>query len=151
MRLILDTNVLRKLCHPGHHADVRDWLRAWLERDDCELLVSAAAEYELRRGYLWQLDRHPKARVVLARLNQYCESLTVLPIERGTLHRAAQLWADARKGGYKTAPDHHVDWDVIIASQALELGAVVVTNNARHFTVYGADARDWPDIPAPPA
>ena len=64
---------------------------------------------------------------------------------------AAELWAQARLRGFQTAPDHHIDWDVIIASQAIELGAVVVTSNARHFTAYGAEARDWPDITAPPA
>jgi len=153
MRLILDTNLLRRLCHTTHHPDLLEWLQAWLERelehDDTGIFISAAVEFELRRGYLWQLDKHPSVRFVLARLDMYCDTLTVLPITQQTLHRAAQLWADARRGGYKTAPDHHIDWDVIIASQALELGAVVVTSNTRHFTCYGADARDWPDIAAP--
>jgi len=153
MRLVLDTNMLRRLCHTRAHDDARMWLQKWIGLRQggfaVDITISAAAAYELRRSYLWKLDTHPWIPQAMQRLDQVCRLLEIEPVTNSVLRRAAQLWADARRGGYKTAPDHHIDWDVIIASQALELDAIVVTSNARHFTCYGADARDWPDIAVP--
>jgi len=152
MRLLLDTNILMKICHPKQHADVKDWLQGWLGRaaggDDVEIHVSAAADYELRRGYLWKLDKHPNEPKALNRLDQLLELFDLKPVSNNHLRMAAGHWADARHGGYATASERDVDWDVIIASQAAEMNAIVVTNNTKHLVRYGVDAKDWSEIPA---
>ncbi|MFH1746575.1 MAG: PIN domain-containing protein [Planctomycetota bacterium] len=153
MRFLLDTNVLIRLCHPTRHPEIKQWLQAWIVHAqkvrDVELLISAAADYEARRGYLWKLDNHPDESKALARLDNLCKLLGMCPISGEVLREAAQFWSDARKGGYSTAPERHIDWDVIIAAQAANLTAVVVTSNADHISRYGVDASDWTDIPPP--
>jgi len=157
MRLLIDTNVLMKICHPRTYPDAARWFTAWiryvLQNDDAEILLTCAADYELRRGYLYKLQKQDDADAAeaLRRLDGFCEDLTVLPMNAATAKRAAQHWADARSGGYPTADERGVDWDVIIASQADELNAIVVTNNTNHLSRYDVEAKDWPDIPAPTA
>lgn len=152
MRLLLDTNILMKICHPKQHAEVKDWLKGWLGRaadgDDVEIHVSAAADYELRRGYLWKLNKHPNEPKALERLDRLLALLDLKPVSNDHLRVAAVHWADARRGGYATAPERNVDWDVIIASQAAEMNAVVVTNNTKHLSRYGVEAKDWSEITA---
>lgn len=151
MRLLLDTNILMKICHPKQHPEVKDWLKAWLGRtadgDDVVIHVSAAADYELRRGYLWKLNRHPNEQKALDRLDQLLELLDLEPVTNDHLRVAAARWAKARRGGYATAAERDVDWDVIIATQAAEMEAVVVTNNTDHLSRYGVDAKDWSEVP----
>lgn len=154
MRLLIDTNILRKVCHPKRHAEVKDWLQRWLDcvadGEEVEIYVSAAADYELRRGYLWKLDRHPNEPKALARLNRLTNLLGVHAVSNDHFLAAAQHWADARRGGYPTAGERGMDWDVVIASQAAELNAVVVTENTEHLARYGVEAKNWSQIPAPP-
>ena len=72
----------------------------------------------------------------------------VRAITTTAMRRAADLWADARRGERPTAPDHALDGDVILASQALGLhpGEVVVaTTNPRHLRRY-VDAVRWADL-----
>lgn len=153
MRLLLDTNVLIKLCHPTRHPEIKEWLQGWIAHaqrvQDVELLISAAADYEARRGYLWKLGKHPDEPKALARLDQLCESREMCPISEAVLRKASRFWSEARRGGYSTAPERDIDWDVIIAAQATDLTAVVVTSSIAHISRYGVDARDWRDIPPP--
>lgn len=153
MRLLIDTNVLVQICHPKRYADVKNWIDAWfklaLERDDVEIFLSAVADFELRRGYLWKLDRYPNAPKGLNRLDQIGRLLGVYPVSNDHFLSAAQHWANARRGGYSTAPERDVDWDVIIARQAADLNAIVVTYNTKHLIRYGVDAKQWSEIPAP--
>ena len=156
MRLLLDTNALIKLCHPRQDEEaqkIREWLKTWLARaqatGDHEVIISAAADYEARRGYLWKLEKHPDEPKALARLDQFCELLGVYPLSQDVLHDAARFWSNARKGGYSTGPERDVDWDVLVAAQAKKLGAVVVTTNSRDISRYGVDARNWDKIPPP--
>lgn len=153
MRLLLDTNVLMRLCHPGRYPDVKSWIRTWADYAaravDVEIIVSAVSDYELRRGYLYKADRKADEDKALERLDQLCELLGVQQISQSNLRVAAQLWADARRGEYSTASERDVDWDVLIAAQAREIPAVVVTSNAKHVKRYGVDAKDWHEIPTP--
>lgn len=132
---------------------MREWLQDWLSfaqaGGDVEIVISAAADYELRRGYLWKLDRHEDEHRALARLDELCGLLGVHTVSDNVLRDAAGMWAAARRGGYSTASDRDVDWDVIIAAQAKEIPAVVVTTNGQHIQRYGVDARDWDQIPIP--
>ncbi len=153
MRLLLDTNVLRRLCHPNRHADVQAWYRGWVNYGhaggEVEFVISAIADYELRRGYIYRLDQSHDARTSLENLDELCEVWDVQQISARNFREAARLWADARRGGYSTAPEHDVDWDILIAAQAKEIPAVVVTSNEKHLIRYNVDARDWNKIPVP--
>jgi predicted nucleic acid-binding protein len=153
MRLLLDTNLLRRLCHPHRHADVRAWFQGWLshagDSGDVEIAVSSVADYELRRGYLWKLDRHEDEPKALRRLDELCELLDCQNVSIDVLRLAAQLWAKARRAGVSTDAESRVDWDVVIAAQATIEPAIVVTSNTSHFTRYGVVARDWDELDVP--
>jgi len=153
MRLLLDTNLLMRACHPKNHPDVKGWLQAWLDyagrTNGVEIVVSSVADYELRRGYLSELDRKDDERKAMDRLDQLCAALGVQPVSSRNFLDAAAMWANARRKGYPTASERDVDWDVIIAAQAKEFPAIVVTSNEKHLSRYGVDARDWNKIPVP--
>jgi len=98
MRLLLDTNLLMKLCHPRKYGDVEGWLEEWIaysqRHDDMEILVAAPADFELRRGYLYALQKTPdrlESRIALTRLDEICEMLPVAPVTESTWQLAAQL------------------------------------------------------------
>jgi hypothetical protein len=63
--------------------------------------------------------------------------------------RAAALWAQARRRGRPTADPKELDCDVILAAQALEVGAMVVTDNIGHLALF-VEAKSWRDIVATP-
>lgn len=160
MRLLLDTNLLLRACHPKTHPDVRAWLQAWLDYagrvDGVEIVVPAVADYEARRGYLSEVDRKDDERKALERLNELCGLLGVQQVSAKNFVDAAAMWAKARRAGRLTSGERDVDWDVLIAAQANELTeqtaglrVVVVTSNAKHLKQHGADAKDWSELPVP--
>lgn len=153
MRLLLDTNLLVRLCHPSSHADVREWYRDWLNHGraggDVEFVISAVADYELRRGYMYALNKGNDTRQSLAQLDELGRTWEVQQISPRNLKDAASMWAEARRGGYSTADERAFDWDILIAAQAKEEPAIVVTRNEKHLTQYGVDARDWHKILVP--
>ena len=73
-------------------------------------------------------------------------TLLYAPITTPVMLRAAELWADARKRGVPTADPKQLDCDVILASQALEIGAVVVTENPGHLSRY-VPILTWSSLP----
>lgn len=61
---------------------------------------------------------------------------------------AADLWSQARQQGKPTAADDAIDVDIILAAQAVELGApdfVIATTNVGHLNRL-APAKRWQDI-----
>lgn len=139
MKLLLDTGVLGRVCHPRKHADVKAWLgRAALEHD---VLISELADYELRR----ELLRIGASRSV-ARLDELGRELAYVPVTTATWRKAARLWAVVRSAGRPGAPPEALDGDVLLAAQALAEDATVVTTNAKHFEALVA-ARVWDDVP----
>ena len=160
MRFLLDTNLLKRVCHPTAHPDVRAWLDAWLDYAqravEIEIIVSAVADYELRRGYLSEINRKEDERKALERLDHYCALLGVQQVSAKNFRDDATMWADARRKGKLTASDRDVDWDILIAAQAKEMSeqadgmrVVVVTDNAKHLLAHGAEAKDWHELPVP--
>ncbi|MFN7440880.1 MAG: PIN domain-containing protein [Phycisphaerales bacterium] len=153
MRLLFDMNLLKRLCHPTSDPDAKAWfdraLGYALRNPSVALFISAVADYELRRGYHWKLDRHVDEQKGLARLDELCGALGVSAVTNEVFKDAARLWAEARKGGYSTAAEDRPEWDAVIAAQARVLNATVVTTNTRHLLRYGVDARDWSAIPIP--
>ena len=137
MRLILDTGVLGQVCHPRKHHDVRAWFRRAVREH--EFLISEIADYELRRELL-RID----SRRSLARLDELTRELRYLPATTATWRAAARLWAERRRAGIVTGEG--LDGDVLIAAQALEEVASIVTLNEKHFEDL-ADALPWSAVP----
>ena len=139
MRLLLDTGVLGQICHPRRHAEVRAWFRQAVRFHT--FLISELADYELRR----ELLRIGSVRSI-ARLDELSRELHYVPISTTIWRKAAALWADARNAGTVTAPPEALDGDVLMAAQAMEEDAVIVTTNAAHFAALGVRALAWSEI-----
>ena len=137
MRLILDTGVLGQVCHPRKHQDVRAWFR--LAVREHEFLISEIADYELRRELL-RID----SRKSLARLDELTRELRYVPATTATWRSAARLWAERRRSGIVTGDG--LDGDVLIAAQAIEEVASIVTLNEKHFADL-TDALSWSAVP----
>ena len=137
MRLLLDTSVLGRICHPRKHLDVRAWfLRALL---DHEMLLSEVADYELRRELL-RLD----SKRSIHRLDELTREIQYVPMTTATWRSAAKLWAEQRRAGRPTGDG--LDADLLIATQAREEAAAVVTLNEKHF-VDLVDVYSWTAVP----
>jgi predicted nucleic acid-binding protein len=118
--------------------EIKEWLQQLVAAGE-ELRVPEICDYELRRGLLRLRDSKG-----IERLDYLCANLGYLPITTAAMHKAAELWAAARHRGAATAPDLALDGDVILAAQALVLGAstVIATENPRDLIRYTA-ASAW--------
>jgi predicted nucleic acid-binding protein len=151
MRLLLDTNVLTRLCHPAkaENAEVAAWLAELLTRDEgqVQVCIPEISDYEARRGLLHVALRNQHSTTKsLQHLDQLNELLTYLPLSTPVMRRAAHLWAQSRKDGRPTAPGEMLDGDVILAAQALEVAGIVVTENTRHLSRF-VPAFRWQEVP----
>ncbi len=141
MKLMLDTGVLGMVCHPRRHGDVRMWLRGALGFRSHTVLVPEIADYELRRKLL-QL----RATASLAVLDRLALEATYIPLDTATMRDAAMLWARLRALGSPTERDEALGGDVILAAQALRVGAAVVTDNPKHLGRLVTTCA-WSDVP----
>lgn len=130
---LLDTNIVSLLVRKMPRVDTR--FRTEL-RSGSEFLLSAIVDYESRRGFLWRnattLERKYEVVVTGFRFQE---------LDRGTWTRAAELWAFSRHNAMPLP-----DADLVIAAQALTSGAILVTNNERHFSLFvpqGLQIEDW--------
>jgi len=105
-----------------------------------EVIIPEIADYEVRRSFL--LSELKKS---LVRLNEFKQILTYLPITTKIMLKAAELWAEARKLGKPTADVHALDGDVILTAEALQVQAVIATENVGHLSLF-ANARYWKEI-----
>jgi predicted nucleic acid-binding protein len=127
-----------------------DLCHRWIR--DCvaaghRVVAPAISYYEALR----ELERL-KATAQIARLRAFCyaESDRYLSLADSHLELAAKLWADARNAGLPTAGADALDGDVILAAQALSLGApvgdlVVATTNVAHLSRF-VPAELWTNI-----
>lgn len=118
------------------------WLASMLS-SGVRIIVPEIADYEVRR----ELLRLNKTKS-LARLDNVAMSTEYLPLTTAAMRLAAQLWAQARQQGQPTAGDKNIDADVILAAQALTLGAaqiVVATTNIGHLSRF-VPADLWQNI-----
>jgi hypothetical protein len=145
MLVVLDSGPLGLLSNPstrGPAAAAAEWATS-LIRAGHVLVVPELADYEVRRELL-RADRV----VGLERLDALVDGLRYEPISTTAMRHAAEFWAQARRRGRPTAPDHALDGDVVLAGQAAALApaeVVVATTNARHLARY-VDARRWTDV-----
>ena len=81
----------------------------------------------------------------LERLDQLKERLLYMPLTTSVMLKAAEFWADARKQGKPRGAVNALDGDAILAAQAHEAGAVIATENVRHFSWF-VEAKHWREI-----
>jgi predicted nucleic acid-binding protein len=131
--VVLDSGPLGVLAHP-RLTPVTTAALQWLGQllaSGRRVLVSAIADYEVRRELL-----RLRAARSLSALDTLIQRIEYLPVSRADLDLAAEFWAQARQGGFPTAPDPALDGDVIIAAQAVTLGSpvIVATTNIGHIS-----------------
>ena len=133
--LILDASPLSLLCYPYARrpevVEVFVWLRTQLANRTM-IYLPEIADYEVRRELL-RAGKHRSVR----ELDALRTHLIYLPLDSDTMRRAAEFWAQVRNQGMPTARDGALDADVILAAQAEKVGAVIVTENARHLSRLG--------------
>lgn len=121
-------------------------LEAWLMNEvaaGAKIWISEVADHEVRRELvrLIQSGKIPANRIdrldLLQTLFQYLSVTTAM------WRRASEFWAKARCQGLPAASSAALDGDVLIASQAAEISATVVTTNAAHIGVW-APVKQWP-------
>jgi len=152
MIVLLDSGPPGLVTHPyatrGPALACNQWLDRILE-SGVKVHVPEIADYETRREALRRRQYNS-----LANLDGLIESLTLIVITTATLHRAAELWAQARQRGRPTADPAALDGDAILAAQAQLLAesmgdtVIVATANLGHLGLF-VDARPWQEIAAP--
>jgi predicted nucleic acid-binding protein len=142
-RIVLDSTPLSLLCQRTTARSVPE-IRAWLAAQTAAgavVYVPEIADYEVRR----ELLRAGKTAGI-RRLDTLIADLDYLPLDTPTMHRAAELWAQARNLGTPTAPPEALDADAILAAQAERADAIVATENVGHLARF-VTAKHWRDIP----
>jgi predicted nucleic acid-binding protein len=132
MSYLLNTNVVTQLLKRTPRVVER--YRHALERGE-QVYLSAVVYYEVKRGLL-----HVGAAKQLRQLDEdFRNVLQWAPVSDETWDRAAYLWAECRRQG----KPHDDDGDLLIATQAHLLGAVVVTRNTRDFIDSQISVENW--------
>lgn len=129
---ILDTDIMSEVLK-ARNQQVLNVAQQYLAQHQ-RFSFSAITLYEILRGLrASQATRGLNAFLTLVGNSE------VLPVSLPVLHRAADLWADAGRGGYSRN-----DADLIIAATALESRRVLVTGNSQHFSwISGLSLADW--------
>src|SRR4051794_27175720 len=148
MRLVLlDTGVLGMLSNPRgqpRNDQCRQWARD-LFLAGARVFVPEICDYEERRKLI-----HIGATSGLIRLDRLQDWLEYAPLTTDVMHKAAELWAEARAGGMPPAGLRALDADAILAAQAiLSAGpgdvVTIASDNVGHLDQY-LDARQWEAI-----
>src|SRR5262245_12510379 len=103
MRLVLDSGILGKVCHPLHPENIliARWIRSVLRNPESSVIIPEITDYELRRKllHLVRFKGTRQARLSLDRLNELVTQVRYLPLHSEVMHVAADLWATARGTG----------------------------------------------------
>ncbi len=135
-RIVLDTGPLGKISHPRPNREIVDWLEGLL-RQGVIVYIPEIADYEVRRELI-RAELHES----ISRLDALKTVLNYLPIDTDVMLKAAELWAWARNRGIPAADPKALDADVILAAQALQIPALVATENVDHLSLF-IEAKDW--------
>jgi len=76
-------------------------------------------------------------RESIRRLDYLIRMVGLSPLTREILDHAAKLWADCRGRGLPNTNEDRIDIDVIVAAEAVQMNAEVLTQNAKDFTKHG--------------
>jgi predicted nucleic acid-binding protein len=143
--VLLDSAPLGLLTAPPrrpHTLACSQWL-AGLIAAGVRVVIPEITDYELRR----ELLRTAHAASIRG-LDALAQATEYLPLSTVAMRKAAELWALARQQGQPTAGDNTIDADMILAAQALTLGApsaVVATTNVGHLARF-VPAELWKNI-----
>ena len=143
--ILLDAGPLGLVTNPKRSPQslaCAQWLQLVVNRD-ARIILPKIADYEVRR----ELLRANKTKGI-AQLNALGELLEYLPITTAAMRLAALLWAQARQQGQPTAGDKTIDSDMILAGQAITLGAsnvIIATTNVGHLARF-TPANLWQNI-----
>ena len=110
-----------------------------------EIYIPEVIDYEIRRELL-----RANKKVGIANMDALKAAFRFLPITSPAMLLAADLWASSRQSGLPTGDPKKLDIDVILAAQALTLGApagdlIVATSNAAHLSRF-VPADLWSNI-----
>ena len=139
LTIVLDTSPLSTVTKRQGVAEA-DACRRWVvdcRRAGHQVLAPAIAYYEVAR----ELERTGNATGI-ARLDAFCAVPgCYVSFTDAALRLAVKLWAQARNAGTPPADPKELDCDVLIASQALNLGApratlILATMNPGHLAQF---------------
>jgi predicted nucleic acid-binding protein len=136
---MLDSGPLGRIAHPKPNPEIIAWLTQLLDAN-VEVMIPEITDYEARRSLL--LSDLKKS---VTRLDQLKQALIYRPLNTANMLKTAELWAEARKRGKPTAGLKELDGDVILAAQALQVDAIVATENVGHLSIF-VEAKNWKDI-----
>jgi tRNA(fMet)-specific endonuclease VapC len=127
---MLDTNTV-SLALRGRAPRAVGYLR---DTERADVVISVVTAMELRFG----LAKNPSTRARDV-VEQFLDTVTVLPIDRGIERSYGEIRAALEKSGHPIG-----SLDTIIAAHALTVRAVLVTNNTREFRrVRALRCEDW--------
>ncbi len=137
---MLDATPLGLLANARAHASNLARLDSLLAKG-LDVYLPEVADYEVRRNFILH-----NLNESISELDRLKRNLIYTPLTTSIMLRAAEMWAEARRSGKPTADRQALDCDVILAAQAIEVGAIVVTENERHLSRYVPTVR-WQEIP----
>lgn len=143
---LLDTNIVSKLLLPKHpeNQNISMWFVGFLSTQKIKIYLPEIVSYETRRGLHVKKIKEPTFKG-LERFESFSKYLNFLPINSNVFRIAEELWAKARCQGCPTADDKSLDADVLLAAQAIEIEACVITENVKHLEKYVATSH-WENI-----
>jgi tRNA(fMet)-specific endonuclease VapC len=128
-RYMLDTNTVSHLIK-GHPAVARHVQAVPI----ASLCISAITEGELRFG----LAKRPEAKRLHQAVEEFLRRVDVLPWDTGTTTPYGTTRADLERHGKTLAP-----LDLLIATHALSVGAIMVTNDQAFGLLGSLIIEDW--------
>jgi predicted nucleic acid-binding protein len=129
-RYVLDSNILISLLRYEQKVIERTEQAVLAES---EFLLCPVVFYEVYRGLF-----HKKAHGQLSLFNKYLKTFTWEDLDRDDWQRAALLWAGLSRQGRQVT-----DADLLIGAFAFQRGAIVVSDNEKHFTGLGVTVENW--------
>lgn len=139
--VMLDSGPLGRLTHADYsrNREHRAWLALLLDRS-IAVFLPEIADYEVRRNLIVE-----NLTGSLANLDSLQSLVTYVPITTTDMRKAAELWAKSRKTGRSVGDPKDLNADVILAAQAIRLGATIATDNVGHLDQF-IEARPWRSI-----
>jgi tRNA(fMet)-specific endonuclease VapC len=135
---LLDTNVISCILKRQKDGERIAFKLQNVLRQNATILISPIVFYEIKRGLY-----HMKADRQLIFFEQIVSCFKWCDFNKTTWDTGAKLWANCREKGKPTDKEVGIDKDVLIAAQAKEHNAVVVTDNIRHFQYFEVNYESW--------
>ena len=130
MTYFLDTNVIIDLLN-GNSSILAAFKNAYTFES---VKIPDLVYYEVLRGFEYSDPKNQKQGFEI-----FAEHCGIVYMDKSVLQEAARQYADLKKHGITIDDD-----DILIGSLAISRGAVVVTNNTKHFSkLKGIQLVNW--------